>query len=145
MADKREQILARLAVVLGELVDARQFFRNEVNIPETGKNRIVLLDGDEYADEETVRPRQATRGSVFVATPEIFLLLGDKSAPGTMLNAASAELIAAVSSDAGLEALCHDGDIRFTRRTTGFAAGRTIEAEARFDFEFRYFARPAVA
>lgn len=143
MTDPREAILARLEVVLAGLVDAKQFKRNEVNVPGTSKNRIVMLDGDTAADLETVRARQGERGSVFVATPEIFLLLGDPKTPGTKLNEAAAALIKAVTTDATLLGLCHDRDIRFMNMFTGFGAGRSIEAEARFDFEFRYFMRPA--
>jgi hypothetical protein len=143
MADKRDQILTRLEAVLTDLVSAKCFRRNDTNVPTLRKNRIVLLDGDEEADPEHVRPKQAERGGIFVAKPEVFLLCGDPDTAGTKLNVDAAALIKTVVTDAELLALCYEGDIRYLGRFTGFAAGRSIEAEARFDFEFRYFMRPA--
>lgn len=142
--DKREAILARLVVLAATIVPEANVYRNQIDIPEKQRPAMVILDGDEEADQSAYGRRRPANGPVIMAMdPEIFLLLGgDSETVGTRLNEYRALVVKAVLEDASLLALSHEGDIRFRGFTTGLAVGRSMEGEAGFGFTFNYVLRP---
>lgn len=150
--DRREDILARLVAVAATLVTEDCAFRNTISVPEKKRPAIVILDGDEIADEadnERKRPPLAPR--IVAMTPEVHFLLegradtaaeGDQVRVGGALNTLRTRFLKAVLTDASLVALCVDGDIRYDGFTTGLGAGRSMEGEAGVGLTFRYLLRP---
>jgi hypothetical protein len=142
--DRREEILSRLLEIAKSIVGMDKAFRNRVEIAESARPAIIILDADELADEADVgrgRPPLAPR--IVGMTPEIYMLLGETPENvGVALNTLRAAFIKAVLSDSSLVVLCHNGDIRYEGFSTGLAAGRSMEGECGVSFTFRYVLRP---
>src|SRR5678809_1177944 len=93
--DKREAILARLAVLLATVTGVRTVYRNRIDIPESKRPAVVILDADELVDPqfemENARgtpPAAGISPVVITMTPEIYLLDSARPADvGTALNA----------------------------------------------------------
>lgn len=145
MADIREEILARLLIVVGVVVGTDKAFRNQIEIPESARPAIVILDADEIADEaDNNRKRPAISPRIVSMSPEIYILVGSKPADiGTDLNTLRTALIKAILTDDSLVALCHDGQVIYDGFSTGLAAGRSMEGEAGVSFTFPYVLRPS--
>lgn len=140
--DRREQILVQLEVVAKTVAD--HVFRNQVEIPEGERPAVVILDGDEIADEaDNARKRPPLAPRIVAMTPGIYAMLGDLPKDvGPAVNTFRSRLIKAILSDESLVALCHDGDIRYSGLVTGLALGRSMEAELSLGMTFRYVLRP---
>lgn len=152
LADKREPILARLAVVAATV--APYVFRNTVDIPERERPAIVILDGDEEMEHRKDGP--VTSPCIVAATPEIFFLLdgvpdsdppveGARKLGGALNTLRTAFIKAVVTDNAGadsLVALCHNGEIRYLGFATALGAGRSLEGEAGISFAFVYALKP---
>jgi hypothetical protein len=145
MSDKREQILARLLVVVSGIEGIVTAYRNKDEIDETERPSVVILDADEEAAENDPNKRPATTPRRVVMTPHIYILLNDSPENiGTHVNLFRARLIKAVLEDAELIALTHDGEgVRYEASTTALARGRSMEAECGVTFSFRYILKPS--
>ena len=72
MADVREDILARLLVVVAAIPNLRSSHRSNVDIDETQLPAVVVLDGDEETNDSTdLSMRPANRPTVVQLTPGI--------------------------------------------------------------------------
>lgn len=142
--DKRELILARLLEVAQTVVEPNCAFRNQLDIPETRRPAIVILDADEQTDDSAFGRKRPCNGPLIVAAaPEIFILAESKPANiGAVLNGLRRRFLKAVLHDESLVALCTDGDIRYEGFTTGLAVGRSMEGECGVNLTFRYTLRP---
>ena len=148
-ADKRESILARLALVLAAVDGIEAVFRNRIEIPENKRPAAVILDADEtQADTQIPEGRGRPIGAspcLMAMTPEIYLLTGDAPASiGTDLNDLRTKVLKAVLQDETLISLCKDGDITYLGFTTGLASGRSMEGEAGISFQFQYVLFPSL-
>jgi hypothetical protein len=147
MADKREDILARLVEVAADVSGVVFAGRNVGNIDDEDRPAIVIMDADEAADESD--PVNVPRGTSVKRrvglTPEIYILLGDKPENiGTELNAFRAKLIKAVLTDATLQGIVGtNGAIRYEGCATALSRGRSMEGEMGVSFTFSYILNPA--
>src|SRR5689334_682493 len=101
MADPREHILARLLVIAGGVDENLSAKRNETTLPDSALPAVVLLDGEELADEDDPQGRPPLAPRRVTMTPEVQFRLAAKPADvGTSLNLLRAKLVKAVLSDA---------------------------------------------
>lgn len=143
-ADTREAILARLETVFVTLAGAGHVFRNTTTVPETALPAIQFFDADEGTDESAYGRGRSAAGPVVVGmTPEIYVSLAtEQETVGTDINAWRAKVIKAVMTDPELQALCHNGDIRYAGCATALARGRDMVGECGLAFTFNYVLRP---
>lgn len=142
MTHPREAILQRLQQIAGTLV-AKEY-RNEIQLPDTRVDTIVLLDADELADDKdppgrsTLSPRRVTM------QPQLLIsMVKSPQGVGTSLNQMQARLIHAVLSDAALLALSLNGcGVRYVGSQTALAWGRTLFGEMAVQFAITYLLRP---
>lgn len=147
MADKREEILARLVVIVGAIDGVVTAARNQPDIDDEQRPAIVILDADEAADDAD--PAGVMRGSAarrrIGMSPEIYILLGaNPEDVGTTINAMRAKVIKAILMDATLNTIIGaNGAIRYEGCATGLSRGRGLEAEMGVSFTFSYILNPA--
>lgn len=140
MLDRREAILARLAVLAGTIPGIRSGVRNPLELSERNRPAIAILDADELVEVDQVTGR-ANRGAAIVSmTPDVFILLQDAPADvGTSLNAFRRLWIKAVMTDSELASLTgNNGEIRYEGCVTGLSRGRQMEGEVSVQIAFRY-------
>lgn len=103
--DTREQILARLLVIVQGVSGIATAARNALDISETKLPAIVIHDGDEEAHDNSQAVGLA--GNVVTMTPQISILIGDTTDNiGTTANSFRAAVQKAILSDATLTELC---------------------------------------
>lgn len=143
MADKREAILARLQVIAKAVRGVVSAVRNMHGLSDTQRPAIVVLDGDEAADDGDPRNRPTNAYRIVDMTPEIYILLG--AAPedvGADINLLRARLVKAILTDTTLRELTfQDEGIRYEGCVTALASGRTMEGEMAVNFTFTYVLR----
>lgn len=146
--DRRESILARLAVILAGIDGIRSSWRNRGELQSDKRPASVLLDGLETADEGAfTRGRQVASKNIVVLRPEIYVLLQDarldSATVGTELNNWRRKVILAIQGDAALIALLgSNGHINYLGTETDMASGRPMQGEIRVDFAFGYVFDP---
>jgi hypothetical protein len=139
MVDRREEILNRLEVILPAVPGVVSFFRNEVKAPEGKLPAVILLDGDEMADEAAFgRGRPANAITVMTMMPEIYIIVMEGDDLGTRLNELRTRVKHAILNDAQLLALAKDGDVRYEGMQTALALGRSMAGEAGLNFSIAY-------
>lgn len=145
MDDKRELILARLLVVLETAVGAAE--RNKSTVSETQRPIGLLFDSDEEAEDSDPKDRPPTSPRRVLMTPEIYVLMGAKTADiGATMNAMRATVIKAILTDAGLSSVVGvrtGGYISYDGCMTTLAQGRQRDANMSIGFTFRYILQPA--
>lgn len=142
--DTREAILERLEAIGLQFAAAEHVFRNQIDIPEKARPAWVVLDGDEDTEDGAWGKGRPANGPLIVSMrPELFIMLDAGSEKvGPALSAFRRRVIKTILTDSTLVDLALHGDIRYEGMVTGFAVGRSIEAEAGFSFSFRYLLRP---
>lgn len=137
MADLREAILARLAVVIAGISGIESAARNLDQQSETKLPAIVLYDGDEEAMESI---KFGSSPTIVTMTPTLALSLGDvPENVGTTTNEWRAKVLKAVLLDATTAALCGaNGGVRYLGLTTSLSQGRTSQVEIIFNFAINY-------
>lgn len=140
MADKREDILARLVAIAESIPGVVTVSRNGGQLDDEQRPGIIILDADETA--EASDPLRAPRR--ITMRPQIYIVLGDVAESiGTAVNAYRAALLKAVLQDAQLQTICGtNGGVQYNGCATALANGRTMEAEIGLDFSFSYILRP---
>ena len=146
MTDTREAILEQL-LVIAKAIDGvgGRAFRNRDQLSETARPAIVILDGDETAEERPADGRPARTPERIAMTPEIYVIVGGGEGPvGAGLNSLRAKIIAAIAADGTLAALVgSNGSIRYDGCATDLGRGRTMQGEMGLGFTFRYVLSPA--
>lgn len=136
----RELILVRIAELMAGTEGVEFFVRNSLDIPEAKLPAIVLLDGDEEANEAAFgRGRPANGPNLVTMSPEIFVVV--KARPESMgadLNEWLDFIVSAVQNDDELLTLVHNNDIRYLGCTTGLAQGRSMQGELRVNLALTY-------
>jgi len=101
---KREDILARLLVILNTIEVFKLVARNLDEFPERVRPAVILLDGDEEAVAELARPWVKGKAyTVVQMNPLIVVSMGGRPQDvGTDINELMARIVTAVMSDAEL-------------------------------------------
>lgn len=152
MIDRREEILVRL-VYLGTLVDGiNKVYRNADNISDGARPAIVILDGDESANDEIKQQghsRFPLTRNIHSLNPEVQILASSTARDiGTILNQLRASYLKLIKTDlllddeASLKSLItKNGNVFLDGVSTDFASERgmsgvmTILLEIRFPFD----------
>jgi hypothetical protein len=143
VSGEREAILSRLETVLAAVPGIARFQRNSIDIPEGKVPCIVLLDGDEFADDRAFgRNRPPSAPNLVTMTPEVYVVLQDNpDEVGTELNTLRDAIISAIRTDATLLGLVHNRDIQYEGCQTALAAGRSMAGEMGLSFQLIYVHR----
>lgn len=139
-ADKRELILARLAVVLAAVPGVVSFGRNDPTLPESKLPGVLLLDADEEAYLPTYgRNRPVPSPNKVSMSPEVHVLVQDgPDDVGATLNSLCEAIVEAVLNDSILYGLCCDDEMEFEGMGMSLDLGRSVLAEGQLNFTFRY-------
>ena len=135
----REDILARLVVVVSGISGVVTVLRNSPAPSDTQLPALIVFDGDEQANDRdpTSRPTRSPRR--ITMTPEILIkVVTVPETVGTTLNDILEELQIAVTTDAALIDLVKDGEIRYMGCATQLAIARAIIGELGATFAFTY-------
>ena len=142
MTDRREQVLAQLVVLLGQIAGITLAARNLDEITEVGAGQVlaVLYDGDELAHDN---PRaRGSSGNVIYMTPEIIISLGEvPETVGTTTNEWRAKLIKKILFDPILPTICGmspHGAVRYMGCSTSLHPGRAAQVMLTAHFEIGY-------
>lgn|SRR5574341_1495324 len=146
MSSKREQILARLLVVLGTVEGVAYTARNDLAVSDTKLPALILLDADEEADERAEERGHAGAGPNLVTMlPQIALV--QQAPPGQLgsdLNTLLARVQKAVLFDAMLLSLAGpNGNVRYRGMTNALGIGRSLQGDAMLSFALKYVLRPS--
>lgn len=143
MTDRRELILARLAVIAATVAD--RVGRNEASITGKSATAIVVWDGDEGVDLATQPPRRRADAPILVdMTPEMRILRESPAADiGTNLNELRVALIVAVITDALPAGTLYtivgpNGRVAYDGAITEMAPGRAMEGVLGVRFRITY-------
>lgn len=144
MTDIREEILERLKEIAEELEGIKRVERDFIAISEDELPAVIILEGDEEADEGDPVGRPTTSPRRVTMTPEIRIMVRNNSADiGPQLSAFRAALIKAIAADAALKALVINGvGIRYRGLATALARGRTMDADMGLVFGLTYVLKP---
>lgn len=146
MADKREQILARLQTLVGGLSGIRTSERNETNFGETQLPAVTVLEGDEeVSDTDVGRNRPASRPYIVTMRPNVVFRADEDAADvGTTLNALRAAAVRTVLADSELLALTMDGNgIRYAGSESTLHAARSMVGAMSLTFAVTYVLNPS--
>lgn len=146
--DLREAILARLVEIADAVATDAELVgvhRNDLDLPDEVLPAIVVLDGDEAADDSDPEGRQPLAPRRVGMTPELYVMYPAKAdVVGTRLNSVRTKLIYAILTDATLLALTLNGrSARYDGAASGLARGRTMLGEMGVSFKFTYLMKPA--
>jgi hypothetical protein len=145
LADVREDILARLLVVVATIPNIRSAHRNNVDITEDQLPAALVLDGDEETNE--TQNRQSNSPIMVQMTPEI-VIAEQSNEIGSDLTTLRRELIKLVLLDTELNDLIAkssprgNGAIRYLGCQTDLGWMRSLHGALRAQFLFKYTLRP---
>lgn len=163
-ADRREQILERLAAILSGLtitlsatnaanqlpvtIPAGNFVQNRNELPSTKIPGIILCDGDEANDPRVVRKARGQTETgippqLIKMTPEIYVVLDERKPNnvnvGADLNIARLAIMAAIFPDQTLQAIVGgNGDIMYEAGITDLARNRVMQGQMGLSLSFLY-------
>lgn len=140
MPDRREDILARLPVVIGAIPGIVRTLRNQKSV--TGKTgaTVVISDGDEASVMEDDSNVSNRRPIMIDMTPGISLLLGEPSPTiGTTANNLRAKIIYAVMTDEELQSIVGtNGFVKYQGLGNELDRGNSALADYSLNFRIRY-------
>ncbi len=144
MTSRREDILARLAVIVGALAGVEFSGRNMDRQPDTKLPAAILFDGDEDVFEN-LRATGAAPNAVNM-TPTVVISLGDVPENiGTVTNEWLAKVQRAVLLDADIQTLCGrmpNCGARYIGCTTSLQEGRSAEVNLSVHLSLTYPLQP---
>lgn len=141
--DPRELIMARLDAICSGLAGIT-VYRNRPMSAEDAKPAIVIMEGDELADDGD-RNRHGLAPRRVTMTPSLFLLVSEQpEAVGSALSELRARVLYAVLSDSPLAAITADNrGAAYMGATVAMDNGRRIEGALEMTFALTYIMRPA--
>jgi hypothetical protein len=143
---KREDILARLAVIIGTIDGVETAARNLDRIADTKLPAAILFDGDEDAFENLRSTGAAP--NVVNMMPVIVVSLGDvPENVGTVTNEWLAKVQRAILLDETIAALCGripNRGARYVASTTSLQEGRSAEVNLSVHFSIAYPFQPTL-
>ncbi|MEE9589900.1 MAG: hypothetical protein V3V97_17980 [Hyphomicrobiaceae bacterium] len=144
MIDTREAILVRLQAICAAVPGVNAAYRNRTQFAEDSRPCIVIMDGDEIADERDnnlsgLSPRRMEM------SPEVYLLIGSQPEDvGTDLNGLRSTVVYDVLTDTTLQQLSlNNCAISYEGCRTIIEDGRRIEGALSLNFSILYLLRPA--
>jgi hypothetical protein len=144
LVDVREDILARLLVVVATIPNIRSAQRNNVEIPEDQLPAAIVFDGDEETnDASDLSMRPPNRPTMVRMHPEIVIAQQADEA-GSDLSVLRRELIKRVLTDTELNETIvktgrfGNGAIRYLGCQTDLGWGRSLQGALRAQFMFKY-------
>jgi hypothetical protein len=148
MVDVREDILARLLVVVAAIPNIRSSHRSNVDINEKQLPAVVVLDGDEETNDSTdFSMRPANRPTVVHLTPGL-MIVDQGELVGSALSVLRSELIKRVLTDTELNEQIvktgrfGNGAIRYLGCQTDLGWARELHGALAMQFLFKYALRP---
>lgn len=148
MADTREDILARLVVVVAAIPTIRSSHRNNVELTEDQLPAAIVFDGDEETDDAAdASMRPPNRPTLVTMTPQI-VIAQQTDVVGTELSALRRELIKRVMTDSELNEQIvktgrhGNGAIRYLGCQTQLGWMRSLYGALLAQFLFKYALRP---
>jgi hypothetical protein len=140
--DRREEILARLTVIIGEVPGVFKGARNQQQVSGKAQPTIFLHDASEEPREEPNVVRASRNGykDLVLMSPQIFILMGTPAADiGTAVNAFRIPLVAAVLGDSALwDIVGPNGEIRYAGCGLETAWGESREGRLDVNFHITY-------
>jgi hypothetical protein len=140
VVDVREDILARLLVVVAGIPNIKSAQRNNTEIPEDLLPAALVFDGDEDSNgaSDIASGRPGRRTYVVQMTPEI-VIVQQVDEVGSELTTLRRELIKRVVNDTELNGLAGtNGAIRYLGCQTDLGWGRSLQGALRAQFVFKY-------
>lgn len=139
----REEILARIFAVIQALPGLAHVARNDVDIPESRLPAVVVIDGNETADEGAFNRGRPPHGPNLIAmTPMVYVeASAEAGAVGTVLNGIRESVLSALRSDATLLNLLHAKDIRYEGCQVALESGKNTIGEMLIEFSLTYVQR----
>jgi hypothetical protein len=148
MTDTREDILARLLVVVTTIPNIRSAQRNNTDIPEDQLPAAIVFDGDEETNDATdFSMKPAHRPTMVQMTPEI-VIAQQADQVGSDLTTLRRELIKRVLFDTELNDQIvktgrnGNGAIRYLGCQTDLGWARSLYGGLLARFMFKYALRP---
>lgn len=140
--DRREQILARLVVIVKTVSGIENVYRNQGDISDSVRPASRIFDGGETISDRLLQPQhQPSRaGGIITMQPVITIELGGKPEEvGTALNALRLKLIKTVLTDAQLVAIAgNNGRINYTGCETNLVPLGTGGIDMLLNFAIAY-------
>lgn len=146
MTDRREAILERLVEIAEDLGTFATVGRNIADLPDEALPALILMDGDEEADDQVKQKGRPAHGPNIVRmTPSLHAVVsGSAGELGPAMNDIRAKLIREILFDNTLTTLCHNGQMSYDACATGmFGDGERLIAEIGVSFTFEYVLRPS--
>ncbi len=144
MTSRREDILARLAVIVGDLDGVEFSGRNMDRQPDTKLPAAILFDGDEDVFEN-LRATGAAPNAVNMM-PTVVVSLGDVPENiGTITNEWLGKVQRAILLDETIQTLCGkmpNRGARYIGCTTSLQEGRSAEVNLSVHFSLTYPLQP---
>jgi len=157
MIDAREEILARIFVILTTLADAIRT-QDATTTPTVARNRglmsqdsrpvFILLDGDERTRlDGDRRGRVRMSPSLVTMAPQIFVVMKSRLPQNENLGQEMNELRliminALVTDDTLVTLLTANGNINYLGHDTDLKSGSNLEGQMRLDFALTYVLDP---
>lgn len=140
MADRREQILVRIAEVMGT-VSGVTVKRMETTVEASERPCIVVNDGNEEAHDT---PHKGSAPNLIDLRPVIFVFVVSSDRAGSELNAIRAAAIRALVFDDTLKSLTGtNGIIKYLGCQAGVQLEEAMAADMALLFELTYVLNPA--
>jgi hypothetical protein len=143
MTDVRENIIARVATLMGNLGIAAKVER-DYETADDDTLPVIIVNSGEDESEEPPQAREPSDPLVCVATVEVIYVHGDKrDLVGPALSAARAKIIYAITHDATLAAMTvKSRGVRYLTTGNTTFRGREVFGEMGIAFAFRYVLWP---
>src|SRR5262252_7227425 len=148
MTDVREDILARLLVIVGSIPNMRSAQRNSVDFPEDLLPAAIIYDGDEESRDGTdLSMHPSNRPSMVHMTPEI-IIAEQANEAGSDLTTLRRELVKSILTDTQLNEQIvktgrfGNGAIRYLGCQTDVGWMRSMYGALRAQFLFKYALQP---
>jgi len=149
MVDTREDILARLVVIVATIPNIVSAQRNNVDITEDQLPAAIVFDGDEETnDAADASMRPPNRPTLVTMTPEI-IIAQQANEVGSDITTLRRELIKRVLNDIELNEQIvktgrhGNGAIRYLGCQTDVGWMRSLHGALRAQFMFKYTLNPA--
>lgn len=146
--DTREDILARLVVVMATIPNIKLAQRNNTDITEDQLPAAIVFDGDEETDDiSDLSMKPPNRPTVVRMTPEVMIAQQSGQA-GSDLTTLRRELIRRVLTDSELNETIvktgrhGNGAIRYLGCETDLGDGRSLQGVLLAHFMFKYTLKP---
>jgi len=140
--DRREEILARLRMILETVPGIKKAARNLEEISGSDRPAIVMHDAAE-SDAGLANRLPKSKNDMMVLSPQIYILLGARAlVVGSKISELRMAVLPVILKDEQLQELTGgsrgNGDIHYTGCGLDTTSGENREARLELSFEFTY-------